>query len=201
MNFDRLRRDLNSLFFDPFFGFDDPRREFDELRRHAMDIFDTHRLELDSGDEAAKDDEEKDESKALVPKEQKTGSAIVKTRQTRWIPRCDAEETKDSFIIKAELPGIEKDNIHVEFDDTTNVLTLSGERNTQNEEKKETKEGKYHFIERASGKFYRSFKLPDACRKRADEIHASAKEGILEIVCPKEEEEKQDKKLRKISVN
>ena len=188
MNFFGLRRDLNDLFNAPLFGYDDPFDQFDELRRQTLNLFDAHAPALPDGQEegAASSNE----------------TAVAPRKPARWIPRCDVVENKDNFIIHAELPGMDKSQIKIEFDDDTNVLTLSGERKNQHEEKKEEKDGsKYHLIERSSGTFMRSFRLPDACRNRVDEIKALSKDGVLEITCPKEEPKPVEKKTKQITIN
>lgn len=198
MDFSLLRRDLNNLFLNPL-GFEDPLSEFDELRRQALDVFDTHMPQLTDGGESEHKTKGGNKSGKEIVK--KSGlSSIVPRRMVRWIPRCDAEETKDKFIIKAELPGIEKEKIHVDYDENVNALTISGERKNEREEKKENETGRYHFIERSSGQFSRTFKLPDACKTKVEEIKATSKDGVLEIVCPKEEEKEPEKKLKKIEI-
>ena len=194
MDFDSLRQDLNNLFYFPDFGFTDPFDTYDHLRRRAMDIFDNHTPQLTVGDEPASSESG---NASIVKAKTKTAALLPRIR---WIPRCDAEETKDSYIIRAELPGIEKSNIHIEYDDSTNILTLSGNNQAKREDKKETAHSKYHFIERSSGQFSRSFQLPSECKKRAEEIHASKQDGVLEIICPKQAEKKTEKKLKTITV-
>ena len=92
-----------------------------------------------------------------------------------WIPSVDIIENKESFIIKAELPEVNKEDVKVSID--KNILTLSGER------KSETRDQKEHRIERSYGSFSRSFSLPD----NIDEanIHAESKNGMLYLTIPK----------------
>ena len=101
-----------------------------------------------------------------------------------WVPAVDVEETENEFVFKAEMPGIKKEDVKISLLD--NVLTLSGEKRT--EEKKTDKEKKYHRVERSYGSFQRSFALSSPLK--ADKISASYKDGILEIVVPKSEEAK-----------
>lgn len=99
-----------------------------------------------------------------------------------WAPRMDVEETDDAYIIHADLPGIDKKNLHISLQD--NVLTIKGER--KYEEKKETKN---HFqLERAYGNFYRTITLPEKVKE--EEIKAKYKDGVLTITLPKSEEAK-----------
>ena len=99
-----------------------------------------------------------------------------------WLPAVDILESKDAYLIRAELPGMKKDDFNLEVNDGT--LTLSGER------KAETVSSgvEYHRSERVHGKFSRSFYLPQTVQQ--DGIKATYHDGILEIHVPKVEEAK-----------
>jgi len=100
----------------------------------------------------------------------------------RWSPAMDILESNDAYIIRAELPGFNKDALNVEIKDGT--LTLSGERKSE-----ELAEGvQYRSVERVSGKFVRSVILPKTVN--ADGVQASYKDGVLEIQVPKAEKAK-----------
>ena len=99
-----------------------------------------------------------------------------------WKPSVDIYETDEAIILKAELPGIKKEDVSVEVKD--NVLTLKGER----AEEKEIKEKNYYRKERAFGTFNRAFNLQH--RIQPDKIKARFKDGILKIEIPKPVEEK-----------
>ncbi|MCD6352851.1 MAG: Hsp20/alpha crystallin family protein [Proteobacteria bacterium] len=99
--------------------------------------------------------------------------------QESWYPSVDIHEDKNNLIIKAELPGIKKEDVSIEIKD--NVLTIKGERKRDEEIKREN----YHRIERVYGSFSRSFTLPDAVKE--DKVKAGYKDGILEITLPKAE--------------
>lgn len=99
---------------------------------------------------------------------------------TSWYPATDIYETKDSYMFKMEVPGMNKDDIQIEFSD--NTLTVKGTR--QNEQ--EFKEENYHRIERSSGTFSRSFIVPGTAD--GSKIAATMKNGILELTIPKAEE-------------
>jgi HSP20 family protein len=106
-------------------------------------------------------------------------------------PPVDILESRDSYLIRAELPGIKKEEISLEFKES--VLTLSGEKKFE-----EPAEGvTYHRSERASGKFTRSFHLPQAIKQEC--ISATFRDGILEVHVPKADEAKP--KQIAISVN
>ncbi len=102
--------------------------------------------------------------------------------QGSWIPPVDIYETADAVVLKAELPGISKDDINVEVKD--NTLTLRGEKKFE----KEVKEENYYRVERSYGTFQRSFSLPSTVQQ--DKVKAKFKDGILEISLPKAEEAK-----------
>ncbi len=96
-----------------------------------------------------------------------------------WAPAVDIKEEDNRFLVIADLPGVNKDDIDISLEN--NVLTLKGERKT---EKKEDTKG-YSRIERNQGQFYRRFSLPQT----ADESQIAAKyqHGVLEISIPKKE--------------
>ncbi len=99
-----------------------------------------------------------------------------------WNPVVDIYEDKDNIIVKAELPGVDKDKIAVDV--KGRVLTLKGERMADNE----VSEDNYYRRERVYGKFERAFTLPAAIDP--DKIKAEYKDGVLKVEIPKPEEEK-----------
>jgi HSP20 family protein len=103
------------------------------------------------------------------------------TRQ-RWIPAMDLVETDEHYLLRADLPGFGRDDVKIELDE--NVLTISGERRTQREQRAEG----YFRIERASGTFARSLTLPRGVD--AERIEASFADGVLEVRIPKPEQRK-----------
>ncbi|MEO0108562.1 MAG: Hsp20/alpha crystallin family protein [candidate division WOR-3 bacterium] len=94
-----------------------------------------------------------------------------------WSPLMDVEETADALIVRAELPGMKKDEIKISV--TGDKLTISGERKRE----VETKNKSYHRIERAYGRFARAINLP--VDVEADKTTATYKAGILELILPK----------------
>ncbi len=98
-----------------------------------------------------------------------------------WYPSVDITETQDQLIVKAELPGMKKEDIHITYKD--GFLTLEGERKREVEEKDGVN---FHRVERRYGKFRRTFQLPVAVK--GDQIEATYKDGILTITLPKAEE-------------
>ena len=97
-----------------------------------------------------------------------------------WSPVVDIEETEQDYVIRAELPGLDKDKVKVTVED--GVLTLSGERDLER-----TVEGKtYHRIERSHGTFSRSFTLPED--SDAESVAAQFTNGVLAVRVAKREE-------------
>jgi len=105
-------------------------------------------------------------------------------------PSADIFENKDEIIVKAELPGMAKEDVNVNI--TENSITLSGEK--KKEEKVEKKD--YYRLERSYGSFSRSFSLPGDVQ--TEKAKATFKDGILEIRVPKTEEAK--KKQVKVKI-
>jgi len=94
-----------------------------------------------------------------------------------WSPAVDITENAKEYRVKAELPGVKKEDVKVNADN--GVLTLTGERKYEKEDKDE----KSHRIERFYGTFTRSFSVPDDVL--ADKIAAEFKDGILTVRLPK----------------
>ncbi len=108
-----------------------------------------------------------------------------------WTPALDVYEDKDNFIVKAELPGIKKEEIEVSLHDGT--LSLSGERKSESKHEN----GEVYRAERFFGRFQRTVALPATVA--ADQVKAAYKDGVLTITLPKTEEAKP--KQIDISVN
>ena len=100
-----------------------------------------------------------------------------------WAPSVDIEEADDKYVIKADLPGVDKKDIEVKLEN--GVLSIRGEKQTEKETGKGTKR---HRTERFHGTFARSFTLPDAVK--AEKVDASYKDGVLSLEIPKADEVK-----------
>jgi HSP20 family protein len=100
----------------------------------------------------------------------------------RWMPAMDLAETENDLVLRADLPGMSEDDIDIEVKD--GVLTVSGERKAEQEEKGEG----YHRVERAFGTFSRSLSLPDGVDP--DKVEAKFEDGVLEVRIPKPAETK-----------
>jgi HSP20 family protein len=94
-----------------------------------------------------------------------------------WAPNVDITETDSAYLIKGEIPGVNKEDIKVNIEN--GMLTMSGERKQEKEEKNK----KYHRIERSYGSFMRSFRLPDNVDESA--VKAEFKDGMLNVTLPK----------------
>src|SRR3954447_13674135 len=100
----------------------------------------------------------------------------------RWVPPMDLVETDEHFVLRADLPGLGESDVSIELED--NVLTVSGERKAEHEDKKEG----FYRMERSFGHFRRSLTLPEGVD--ADKIAARFAKGVLEVRIPKPEERK-----------
>lgn len=96
-----------------------------------------------------------------------------------WFPAMDVLEDKDQFIVKADLPGLKKDDIRVSCEN--GVLTIEGERKSETE----TKDKDWHKVERSYGRFVRSLNLGQVVDQ--SRIKAQYKDGVLELALPKTE--------------
>jgi HSP20 family protein len=108
------------------------------------------------------------------------GGNDVRTR--RWVPAMDLVETDDHLVLRADLPGLKRDDVDIEVKD--GVLTISGERKAEQEERSEG----FYRVERAFGSFSRSLTLPDGVD--AQQVSADFTDGVLEVRIPKPEETK-----------
>jgi HSP20 family protein len=100
----------------------------------------------------------------------------------RWVPAVDLLEEGDRYVLRADLPGLTEDDVKIEVEDR--VLTVSGERSSQSEERKDG----YYRLERSSGSFSRSVRLPEGVD--AEAIEANFEHGVLEVKIPKPEQAK-----------
>lgn len=101
---------------------------------------------------------------------------------TAWTPSIDIEEDDREYLLRAELPGMKKEEVKVKVEGGT--LSISGER----EQEKEEKDKKYLRVERTYGAFVRSFALPEAVLP--EKLSAEFKDGVLNIHLPKDESAK-----------
>ena len=99
-----------------------------------------------------------------------------------WMPMTDIAETDNEYLLKLDLPGIDKKDVKLTI--SNGELQISGDR----KEEKITEKATFHRVERTFGKYYRSFRLPE--KIKAEEIKAEFVNGTLSITIPKAEEVK-----------
>ncbi len=99
-----------------------------------------------------------------------------------WNPVVDIYDNDEKVVIKADLPGLSKDDITIDL--KNRVLTVQGERSFENEVKEES----YYRRERNYGKFCRAFNIP--AEVDSDQINAEFKDGVLKIDIPKPKEQR-----------
>jgi len=99
-----------------------------------------------------------------------------------WTPSADISETDKEYLIRAQLPGLKKEDVKVTLGD--GVLTIEGERTQQEEDKNE----KVHRVESYYGSFIRTFALPDNIK--AEGVRCDSKDGVLTVHIPKTEQKK-----------
>ena len=102
--------------------------------------------------------------------------------QRRWLPAMDLVESKEQYVLRADLPGLSDGDVNIQLED--NVLTISGERKTEHEQQQEG----FYRLERAFGGFSRSLTLPDGVDPEGIQAHFDR--GVLEIRIPKPEQKK-----------
>ena len=105
------------------------------------------------------------------------GGAMSAVEGSDWAPRVDIGETDKAFTIKADIPGVKREEVKISIEDR--VLSIRGE----SRQEKENKDEKMHRIERFYGSFSRSFTLPE--NVDIDKIDAAFKDGLLTLVIPK----------------
>ena len=121
--------------------------------------------------------------------EPSSGSQGTSNGVRRWIPSMDLVENDGEFVLRADLPGLSENDVNIELED--NVLTISGERKAEHEDRREG----YYRVERAFGKFSRSLTLPEGVDPEA--VQASFDRGVLEVRIPKPEQ----RKPRKVTIS
>ena len=100
---------------------------------------------------------------------------------TVWSPRIDVEQRSDALHVRADLPGVRKEDVNIDL--TEDGLTLSGERREEREEG--SQEQGYRAIERSYGRFYRTIPLPKGVK--TEDLKAQMRDGVLQITIPLDE--------------
>jgi HSP20 family protein len=104
------------------------------------------------------------------------------TPEVDWSPRVDITENENSYVVKAELAGLSKDDVKITMKE--DVLTIRGEKKSETKSENEN----VHLLERRYGRFVRAFRLPSSVNSK--KIDATFKDGILTLSLPKAEEAK-----------
>ena len=113
------------------------------------------------------------EGSQLGPRDTDDSSVVT----SQWVPRVDVKEEKDRFVLYADLPGIDPNDIEVAMD--KGILTIKGERSSE----ASGQAGRFSRIERRYGSFHRRFALPDSADPEG--IQAHGRHGVLQITIPK----------------
>ena len=109
----------------------------------------------------------------------KYGEENAQLATSDWVPAVDIKEEADRYVIHADVPGVNPKDIEVNMED--GVLSIKGQRSAETSEQREA----YKRMERVRGSFFRRFSLPDTAD--AEAISAASRNGVLEIVIPKQE--------------
>ncbi len=113
-----------------------------------------------------------------------------------WRPAIEVKQNDENYKVKVQLPGIKKDNIHIELDN--DFMTITAETHEEKEEKKEkTQNERYHTSEFRYGKYVRTISFDQPVK--IDDAKAKYKDGILTITVPKQQIETNTKKVIKIN--
>ncbi|MET0283386.1 MAG: Hsp20/alpha crystallin family protein [Polyangiales bacterium] len=111
-----------------------------------------------------------------------------RARPASFAPSVDVQEEEDALVLRADLPGVKREDIDIQVDG--NVLTLKGERKLETA----SEQRRYHRVERSHGSFVRQWQLPT--NVEASKVDASFENGVLTLKLPKKEEQK----ARKIEI-
>ncbi|MFP4085561.1 MAG: Hsp20/alpha crystallin family protein [Desulfobacteraceae bacterium] len=107
------------------------------------------------------------------------GTPMTESMESVWIPSIDVSETDENLLVKAELPGLEAEDIDIDV--SGNVLTIKGEKRTEEEKEEEN----FYSRERYFGSFQRAIQLP--ADVNTEKVDATFRNGVLNITLPKEE--------------
>jgi HSP20 family protein len=114
-------------------------------------------------------------------------AAFGEMGQSMWSPQVEMFEREGQLVVRADLPGMTKDDVNVEI--AENAINISGERTSEHEDQGEG----YYRSERSYGSFYRSIPLPEGAS--ADEANATFRNGVLEITIPAPQRQSRGRQL------
>jgi HSP20 family protein len=176
-------------YYNPFYDFFDTFTDFDDFFPHP------HRaIEGSGGDKGKKDNRQ-------VARPNAGGGQL--RRGNNWFnmsPQIDLYDKPDRYEVVASVPGTSIENLHIDFDPDTRVLTISGEDSDSASGGGDDKQY-IKWQERWSGKFERSISIPKEPKVLEDDIKASVNNGVLRISVPKEETKKSKPEKKKIKVD
>jgi HSP20 family protein len=109
-----------------------------------------------------------------------SATPVAAARSRRFNPALDVVENEHDYVLRADLPGLSEEDVKIQVQD--GVLTISGERKSENEERKDG----YYRLERSFGSFRRSLTLPEGTDPQS--VTATFERGVLEVHVPKPEE-------------
>lgn len=112
------------------------------------------------------------------------------TERSVWSPQIETFRRGDQLVVRADLPGLSKDNVNIEIEDDT--LLISGERQDEYEEERDD----FYRSERSYGRFFRAIPLPEGIDPNS--VHAQFKDGVLEVTTPLPKEA--ERKSRRIDI-
>ena len=189
---------MDFYFYDPFTDLCRIQKELGRLQREmeyaaprpAAQKKEQKKPSLEENKEEQKKEEE--DNKAVVPKKEENEEEEDNDEESMllypfqdykelWYPAVDLKETKDGYELHAELPGVKKEDVHIELhgQGANKRLVISGKK----EQKKEDEGEKWHRVERCYGNFERAFTVP--ADTTPEEIKAKFEEGILVVSFPK----------------
>ena len=126
----------------------------------------------------------------VSPESLRSAPRLGRADRTLWSPQVEVRQRGDDIVIRADLPGVDRDDVHVEVEN--DVLTIRGERREEHEEEEEG----FYRSERSYGQFHRMLPLPEGVS--ADEVEATFRDGVLEVRLPAPKQ--QEQRTRRIEV-
>eukprot|EP00727_Mastigamoeba_balamuthi_P008912 m51a1_g4643 putative heat shock protein hsp20 (196) ;mRNA; r:349085-349672 len=171
------------LFSDPFADMRRMERQMSRLARRMDSYFDDDDMSVDTAADAG---QQRLLSNANGP-EATSGEVATTQPEARsrsvaaWRPQVDVKETDKEYVVRAELPGVRKEDVSIEVrrDGPAPVLVLRGSKNDETAQQA----GTWHRVERRFGEFSRTFALPQGVEP--EKLSAKYENGVLELVVPK----------------
>ena len=175
---------MEFMFYDPWSDLFKVREHLKRLQDEVYDPWEDEEEDEEYEEESGKAPEKKKPRKDVVPaaKEKRSGPlAILGKKREMWWPAVDLKETGTGYELHAELPGVKKEDVHIELrgQGPNKRLVVSGKKDSE-----EKKEGDHwHRVERSFGEFQRSFTVP--ADTVSDDIKAKFEDGMLRVSFPK----------------